>query len=137
MNFSRTRKPVLQLKLCCKPVPTEYHECKAFWQYACKAGFSDDLVKNVNEHKSEGWFARALCAIGLRKGLPDYHYIVPNDKYAGLWIEMKRTTELGKKHRPEQDEWIARLKKRGHYAGYAYGADDAIRIYTDYVNNRI
>lgn len=83
------------------------------------------------------WFIKALYAIGFRKGLLDYHYIVANQKYHGLWLEFKRIDELGKKTKPEQDAWIERLRKRGHYASYAYGCEHAIKIYTDYVNNRL
>src|SRR6267154_1620491 len=121
-----------------KLIASEYQECKAFWQYAIEAGFHDDLVKNANERKeNDSWFINALFAIGFRKGLPDYHYICANQTYHGLWIEMKRMDERGKKTKSEQDEWIARLLKKGHYASYAYGCEDAIRIYKDYVNNRI
>lgn len=131
------RRPILDLKAQTL-IPSEYQECKAFWQYAVAMRFNDDLVKNANERKdNDPWFIKALFAIGFRKGLLDYHYIVPNGKYHGLWIEMKRKDELGKKTKPEQDEWIERLQKRGHYASYAYGCDHAIKIYTDYVNNRL
>lgn len=131
------KRPILEQKTNTL-IPSEYQECKAFWQYACLMGFNDDLVKNANERMGDSnWFINALYAIGFRKGLLDYHYIVPNGKYHGLWLEFKRRDERGKKTKREQDEWIARLLKRGHYASYAYGCDDAIKIYTDYVNNRI
>jgi hypothetical protein len=119
-------------------VPSEYEECKAFWQYANSLKFSDDLVKHANERIGDPtWFIRALYAIGFRKGLLDYQYIVPNEKYHSLWIEFKRIDQRDKKKKPEQDEWIDRLMKRGHYASYAYGFLDAVKIYTDYVNNRL
>ena len=119
-------------------IPSEYQECKAFWQYAVAKGFSDYLVKHCNERKeNDPWFVKSLLAIGLAKGLPDYQYIIPNAKYHSLWLEMKRKDQRNEKKRPEQDTWIARLKKVGHYSTYAYGCDDAIKIYTDYVNNRL
>ncbi len=131
------RRPILNLKTQ-ELIPSEFEECKAFWQYAGIKGFQDDLIKNANERKeNDPWFIKALYAIGFRKGLLDYHYIVANLTYHGLWIEMKRKDQREEKKKPEQDEWIARLLKRGHYASYAYGCDDAIRIYMDYVNNRI
>lgn len=122
-----------------KLIPTEYQECKAFWQYACRAGFSDDLIKNANERiqVDGGWFIKALYAIGFRKGLLDYQLIRSNEKYHTLWIEMKRIDQRNIKKRPEQDEWIERLLRRGHYAAYAYGCDDAIRIYKEYINNEL
>lgn len=121
-----------------KIIPTEYQECLAFFQYAKAQGFSEDLIKIANERKeSDSWFIVALYAIGFKKGILDYQYIVPNEKYNSLWLEMKRTTERNKKKKPEQDEWIVRLRKRGHYATYAYGCDDAIQIYQNYKNNLI
>lgn len=118
--------------------PTEYQECKAFWQYAVAMKFNDDLVKHANERMGDpNWFVRALYAIGFRKGLPDYQYIVSNGKYHTLWLEFKRADQREEKKNAEQDEWIERLMKRGHYASYAYGLLDAIKIYTDYINNRL
>jgi len=131
------KRPILNQKTQTL-VPSEYQECKAFWQYACLKGFDDDLIKNANERMGDThWFIKALYAIGFRKGLLDYHYIVANDKYHGLWLEFKRIDQRDEKKKPEQDGWIARLLKRGHYATYVYGCDHAIKIYTDYVNNRI
>ena len=116
---------------------TEYQECKAFWQFAQKMGWADDIIKHANERMDKGWFIRALVYIGMRKGLPDYQYIVANEKFHGLWMEFKRPELRGKKHNKEQNEWIARLLKRGHYARYVYGADDAIKLMMDYIHNRI
>lgn len=119
-------------------VPTEYQECKAFWQYCVALGYAPDLIKQANERKeSQGWFIRALIAIGFRKGLPDYQYIVSNGKYHSLWIEMKRKNAKGLKSNHDQNEWIERLLKRGHYACYAMGCDDAIRILHLYLNNQL
>lgn len=119
-------------------IPTEYQECKTFWQYIVKHKFSDDWVKHANERqKDESWFIRALFAIGFKKGLPDYQYIVSNGTYHTLWIEMKRKDQRLEKKRPEQDAWIDKLIHRGHYATYAYGCDDAIKIYTDYMQNKL
>lgn len=119
-------------------IPSEYQECKAFWQYASKVGFSDDLIKHANERMGDSrWFIRALYAIGFRKGLLDYQFIKANGKYHTLWIEMKRKDQKPKDSKPEQNAWIARLLNRGHYASYAYGCDDAIRIFNDYINNKL
>src|SRR5271165_4979738 len=107
------RMPILDLKMQ-TIIPSEYQECKVFWQYAERLRFSDDLVKNANERMGDtSWFIKALFAIGFRKGLPDYHYIVANQKYHGLWMEMKRKDQSDEKKKPEQDKWIERLLKRG------------------------
>jgi hypothetical protein len=139
MTFAkrRSKRPILNLKTQTF-IPSEYQECKAFWQYACLMGFNDDLIKHANERIGDTpWFIRALFSIGFRKGLLDYQYISANNKYIGLWLEFKRKDQRNEKKMPEQEAWIARLLKKGHYASYAYGCDDAIKIYTDYINNRL
>jgi hypothetical protein len=78
-----------------------------------------------------------LKLIGLRSGLPDYFLPVPNDKYIGLWLEMKRRNQINVKKRDNQNEWIAKLNNIGHYASYAYGCDHAFEIAHKYLNNKI
>jgi hypothetical protein len=73
----------------------------------------------------------------MRKGLPDYQYPLKNATYASLWLEMKRIDQREKEKKPEQDAWLEKLRKAGHYATYAYGCEDAIRIYNDYINDRL
>lgn len=131
------RRPILNLKTQTL-IPSEYQECKTFYQYAVRKGFHEDLVKNANERMGDqGWFIKALIAIGMRKGWPDYHYFVANNKYHGLWLEFKRIDERGKPTPAAQDACIERLKMRGHYACYVYGCDEAIRIFTAYINNEL
>ena len=121
-----------------KAIASEYQECKAFWQYCqCHPMLRDHMIKNVNEGIREVWYARALLATGLRPGLPDYHYPVPNSSYHGLWLEFKRSDKRHAKKNPEQVLWIERLNKIGHYASYAYGCDDAIEILNSYLANTI
>lgn len=117
---------------------SEYQECKTYWQWAqYQPQLSEYLIKICNENQNKPWFTKALIAIGMRPGLPDYHYPIPNDNWAGLWIEMK--TKKTKKHikRANQDLWIEKLKRVNHYATYAYGSDDAISITKEYIENRI
>lgn len=90
-----------------------------------------------NEGKRDEWYAKALINIGLTPGILDYHYIPRNDKYLGLWIDMKRIDQRGKAKDVDQERCIEMLLKNGHYATYAYGCDDAINILVNYVNNKI
>jgi len=131
------RRPILNLSMQIL-IPSEYQECKAFWGYAQRIPtLGEYLIKHANERIGHSWFTKALIAIGMRPGLLDYQWPVPNRKYLGLWLEFKRKDQREEKKKPEQDEWIEKLLKIGHYATYAYGCDDAIKIYTDYVNNRL
>lgn len=131
------RRPILDLKTQTL-IASEYEECKAFWNYCQQVlHLGKTLIKHANEDRRDAWFAKALVAIGLTHGVCDYQYLVSNGKYHTLWIEMKRIDERGKKTRAEQDDFIEMLKRHGHYATYAYGCDEAIKIYTDYVNNKL
>lgn len=141
MTFARKRARRPILKLDGNPtivVPTEFAECKAFWDWAQYHALAREyLIKNVNEGKYEDWWVKALIGIGMRPGLPDYHYAQPNGKYLSLWIEMKRVNGRGKKTRKEQDEWLEKLNRAGSYACYAYGCEDAIKIFNSYINNTL
>ncbi len=119
-------------------MPTEYEECKTFYKWAslhpiCK----DYLIHHVNEGKRSMIAGVRLKAIGMRAGVPDYQLPVANKQWHGLWIEMKLIDGQKKTKRESQDNWIAKLLNVGQYATYAYGAEDAISIVTDYLNNRI
>ena len=50
---------------------------------------------------------------------------------------MKTKDQRDQPKRENQDEWIAKLRKIGHYATYAYGCQDAINITLRYLNNEI
>ncbi len=131
------RRPILNLQMQTF-IPSEYQECKAFWKYAnLSPKLSDSLIKHANERIGYSWFTKALVAIGMSPGLMDYQWPVPNQKYLGLWIEMKKRDQRDAPKKKEQEAWIEKLNKIGHYAAYAYGCEDAIRIYTDYVNNKL
>lgn len=131
------RRPILNLKTQ-ELVPSEYEECKAFWQYCQKILRLGMSIFHVpNEGIRESWYTKALINIGLTPGVLDYFYIKANQKWHGLIIDMKRRDLRGKETDPKQDAFIENAKKNGYYASYAYGFDDAVKIYTDYVNNRL
>ena len=118
--------------------PAEYEECKAFWEYAqYKPLMRDYLIKLTNEGKRSAFYGKSLLNIGMRPGIPDYFYPLPNVRWHGLWIEMKRRDGSKTKKNPKQDEWIAKLIAVGQYACYAYGAEDAISIWNKYVTNQL
>lgn len=120
-----------------KWISSEYHECFAFYKWAqLHPILSEYLIKNVNEGKRSKIAGHFLKLIGLKPGLPDYHLPLPNDKYHGLWIEMKTVNEVNKKKRKNQTEWIEKLNRIGHYATYAYGWENAATIVKDYLGNK-
>lgn len=86
--------------------------------------------------------ANKMKAEGVKKGVPDVFLPIPvakTDKKtgeitkltAGLWIEMK----AGKnKTSPEQDEWIAQLREYGYDVSVCYGAQEAIKVISEYLS---
>jgi hypothetical protein len=96
-----------------------------------------DIYHIPNEGKRDQWYAKALINIGLTPGMLDYHYIPRNEKYLGLWIDMKRIDQRNKAKDSDQERCIESLYKNGHYGTYAYGCEDAIRILVAYRNNTL
>ena len=135
INFLETNIKNQRGKKTPRRTSTEYQECKAFWEYAqLVPNLRNYLIKIANERTDEVWYIKSLLRIGLRSGLPDYYYPLPNKKYFGLWIEMKRANG---KTTNNQEEWIDKLNKIGHYACIAHGAMEAIDIFNNYINDRL
>ena len=76
----------------------------------------------------------------LVRGLPDIEIFEPHGKYAGLFIELKKTDRKLKKkdgswideHTQEQFEILEKLKTKGYYATFAIGLQEAIKIIDNY-----
>ena len=76
----------------------------------------------------------ALKRAGVRKGIPDIVVPVSNDKYSGLYIEMKVKPN---KASPEQMAILRQLNSVGNYAVHCWSAQDAIEIINKYVANKL
>lgn len=120
------------------PIPTEYQECKVFYEYTQSIlRLGKTLIHHANEGPRVGWWGKALSNVGLTRGVCDYQYIVPNNKYHTLWIEMKRRDGYHKKKNPDQEEFIDTLRAHGHYSCYAYGWEDAVKILQAYMADEL
>jgi hypothetical protein len=137
MLRKKGRRPLLDLKAQ-KIIPSEFEECKAFWDYCQRVLRLGMTIYHIpNEGARAKWHTQALVGIGLTSGIPDYHFVPENGRYRGLWVEMKRVDGREKKKEVEQERCIAMLLALGHYACYAYGAVDAINILDSYVKNKL
>jgi len=67
---------------------------------------------------------------GVKRGVPDLMFPVPQGKYAGLAIEMK--TRKGRVS-PEQHEWIEGLRSNGWKALVCRGWEDASKELEKYL----
>ena len=80
--------------------------------------------------------ANNLKASGVKSGVLDYLLLVKRNKYACLWIELKRPAKDGKRAgivSDEQKEWITQANESGHYAGVCYGWEHAKDIIVFYL----
>ena len=76
-----------------------------------------------------------------RKGWPDLFIAEPRNGYAGLFIELKRDGERLQKrngdwsseHIAIQAERLKELLKKGYYAKFAVGFDEAKKIIDEYL----
>lgn len=74
--------------------------------------------------------ANNLKASGVKSGVPDYLLLVKRNKYACLWIELKRPDLIPKINGKggvsnEQKNWLNQALKSGHYANVCYGWEHA------------
>jgi hypothetical protein len=78
--------------------------------------------------------ARNLKLQGVKSGVPDLFYPVPNAKHHGLFIEMK----YGKnKPTKNQIEWLDYLNSVGYLAVVCYSADEAFKLLEKYFKDKV
>lgn len=74
---------------------------------------------------------KRLKAQGVKAGVPDLFLAIPTKHYSGLWIELK--SQNGR-IRPEQQEWISRLRIKGYAAYVCYGWQAAAKTICEYLS---
>lgn len=77
--------------------------------------------------------AAKMRAEGVRKGYPDYLLDVARQGFHGLRIELKRQRFSPSDVKPEQREWIDRLRKAGYRAEVCGGWEEAWAVICDYL----
>tara|TARA_R100000084_G_C4576424_1_gene111701 strand:- start:220 stop:603 length:384 start_codon:yes stop_codon:yes gene_type:complete len=78
--------------------------------------------------------AKKAKATGYVKGFPDLVIYEPNNRYYGLFLEIKQKGKYPTKY---QKDWINKLNKRGYYACCVKGIDDIVDTIDRYMNNTI
>ena len=68
--------------------------------------------------------------MGVRPGVPDLFYPVPQDGYHGLFIEMKTATG---RLSSEQKKWITALEQLGYKCIVAHGWEQARDALIEYM----
>lgn len=75
---------------------------------------------------------------GVKSGVPDVFLPLPCAKYAGLYVEMKRSADKATKRRAgvtssEQDDWIGYLRSVGYACSVCFDWRSAARDIQSYV----
>lgn len=87
-----------------------------------------------NESKASIQRRITLARAGLKKGMPDIHIPVANEKYHSLFIEMKVKPN---KASPHQVEMMCDLIAQGNYACICWSASEAIEVVAKYIDNKL
>jgi hypothetical protein len=119
-----------------KPKTTEAQEQKSLIEWAkWQEGRYPELKMLMhipNEGKRSKRYGAELKRMGLKAGFPDLGLLVPNKKYAGLFIELK--ADKTKSMTKEQKEWLEKLNSYGYKAVRCNGSEEAIQIIKKYLN---
>ena len=74
--------------------------------------------------------AKKMKAMGYKKGCPDIMIFERRSGFCGLFIELK---VKGGTRQPEQIDFIQELSRRGYFAVFAYGYDEAVEVIEQYL----
>ena len=108
---------------------SEHSEQAAFVQWCLynKKNYPgiDTVHATPNEGKRTKTSAGRLKAAGMRKGFPDISILSAQHGYGSLHLEFK----FGKNTvKPEQRDWIIRLRRAGNRAEVVYSCEWAIHV---------
>lgn len=125
------------------PPKSEHQEQVAFFHAAKKLfrsnGNDDYLVPLLfaipNGGRRDARTAASLKMEGVRAGVPDIFFALPNQCNHGLFLEMKKTS--GGRVSPEQKEQLMALEDAGYCCKVVKGCDEAMKILKDYLENLI
>ena len=93
----------------------------------CKTAQRNAIAGQVRKLKKEGW----------RTGIPDLLLAVPRGEYAGLWIEMKDEGKTLCSVSEDQRKYIKLFREVGYAAEWCAGAESAIEIIKQYMNDSL
>jgi hypothetical protein len=111
-------------------LPTEEHEQIVFVTWVKKQGYRIVAIPNGGaRHIITGF---RLKQSGVSAGFPDLFVPIVTHKYHGMFLEIKR--QKGGKVSDSQLEWLSFLRSAGYYAEVAEGAEQAKKMFSDYIS---
>lgn len=118
-------------------IPTEHDEQVSLFRWAAASGIPElaSMFAIPNGGQRHIVVAVKLRAEGVKPGVPDIFLPVPKGKFAGLFIEMKRS-DGGDGATKEQRAWLHTLRELGYAAGMCPGWERARDTILNYLNVR-
>jgi hypothetical protein len=105
------------------------------WAQTYKGGYIWDFLFHIgNERKCSPRFGYKLKLMGVKPGVCDYFLMIPNQKYSGMFIEMKNTDRRKAKISPFQKKFLANAKSKGYHTVICYGLDEAVQTVLEYLS---
>lgn len=106
-------------------------------RYVFKEGFVGDYLFHIANGGARSAITGAILrSDGVRKGVPDLCFCLPNERHHALYIEMKAQTKQARVS-DSQKIWLNRLNANGYLAVVAYGFSQAKEIIEKYLKNEI
>lgn len=102
-----------------KAASANYPAFELIWWYPVGLGFETHTDPSGRRYSPKALKARAM---GLKKDLPDIHILVPRQRWAGAFLELKAP---GQKPRKEQKQMLERLKEEGYLTYWTDSLEDA------------
>jgi len=93
----------------------------------------ESMFHVVNEGKASGNYNSILNRQGRKKGVSDWHVMIPTNDYPGLYIELKRC-HYGSLLK-EQKAFLLRQQSLGYKCVVAHGFRAALEAIKDYLDN--
>ena len=97
------------------------------------------VVKIHNEGQRSRSTNRLLPRLGLRAGASDLFFALPNKRYHGLWMEVKKDgwklTTAQKEHVSRQLKFIEEMNANGYLARMIVGIDEGIALLNEYARD--
>lgn len=99
------------------------------------------LVGIKNEMNCSQGMGNLYNRMGRKKGASDIFIAQPNNKYHGLWIEVKpdgfKHTKSNDEHVRCQLDFIETMKTNNYYGEMVIGFDQAKELIESYLNNNL
>jgi hypothetical protein len=119
-----------------KLTSTEDQDHEAFFEWAMTVPILRDYLYHIpNQRMCSIRYRVKLRDMGQRKGIVDFNLPVPNKKYCGMWMELKREGLTMCSVTKEQKEWLAKMEKLGHFTCVAFGFDEAVSYSKAYLRD--